>query len=841
LSGSGFWQKNPSDSVCFLRLVFPDTRKNPLNSPKESDDFYKVKNFYKNTAFLILALTLCLDARAVDILTSAEHTFFDPKDTKRAGIEVEFMNISLEDSAKAVQKSLGGTLHKSSYTQLTTIKGYDSAGKPLYNTMEIPFYELKGSAAGNIVMKLESNQVSDTEMAKSKDVVIELVTEPIGGKEPTLPVVEKLQGAIDELAKAGAIGTQGKNAISTQINVEIGGGDKAKIKVMDTVNLMRSYFRPEHRKQINDRVPVPKVRQEYVDVYSPGFMKKLLDPNYAPKDWQELFDDYIYRQSLEKMGVRGAWTMPIKDAKKKLLAMKNPIEPHVVKQNALRATSLMAYMVPDDPMTKIMIDSGWIKPYPIVEFREFNNMMDVVGPLKQTFGLVSAAEQYGYYDHDRLMEELSGVRAEEIKQLRERSLKAEKKNKPYSWRYFLADPEAVDVDEYMEHKNNFYAKKDLVGFLSPSERGKKPLFVPGESVIMHRRPIHADNIVGKYNPGLNNRFIAQALENKYVEAKFFEEFTPGVMPKTKLLGDIVGKSATAEEVAKRLNQEFPKGWILKGVWDLGTEGALITDKMDVAAELKKYRESDFDDFKKALDSDPELKRAGIEYYQKELSSHPGYQGWRVSQALEKGKLTIVQDRMDIAKEFRVEVIGGKVLGDGSTIDRYAYKVGYNAKKSNVTKADIERVEKYVQKEIVDKLPAHLRGTPFAFDIALKKDGSYGMVESNPGSNSNFLYEEDWKPSVKALTEALDEYPDRVKKGKVQPGLSEKEQLTFLKDKFGSWGVSIKEQYPGFKFNDDSIVDAEFPVKEVDKAEFAVRKGKDACVNFYGKLYSVNKK
>jgi hypothetical protein len=159
----------------------------------------------------------------------------------------------------------------------------------------------------------------------------------------------------------------------------------------------------------------------------------------------------------------------------------------------------------------------------------------------------------------------------------------------------------------------------------------------------------------------------------------------------------------------------------------------------------------------------------------------------------------------------------------------------------VTKKDIERVEKYVQKQIVDRLPPHLRGTPFAFDIALKKDGSYGMVESNPGSNSNFLYEEDWKPSVKALTEALDEYPERVKKGKVKPGLNEREQLAFLKDKFSAWGVSIKDQYPGFKFTDDAITDAEFPVKGVDKAEYAVRPGKDACVNYYGKLYSVNKK
>jgi hypothetical protein len=799
-----------------------------------------VKHLYKSIFTLLIALSLCLDARAVDLLTTAEHTFFDENDHTRVGLESEFMGISLKDSAKTVQKRLGGTLVLKTTTLLTTIKGYGSDGKPIYNQVEVPYYELKGSSAGNLLIKIENNQISDTEMAKSKDAVIELVTDPIGGKEKTLPKVEKLQEAIDDLAKAGAIGTKGKNAISTQVNVEIGGGDKAKIKVMDAVNLMRSYFRPEHRKQIEDRIPVPKVRKEYVDSYSPGFLKKLLDPKYHPT-WRELYDDYIYRQSLEEFGVKGAWTMPIEKARKALMAMKNPIEPHVVKQNALRPTSLLAYMVPGDPMSKFMIESGWIKPHPIFEFREFNNTMDVVGPTKQALGLVKAAEDYGYYDHDRLMEELSGVRAEDIRDLRRRALKAEKDHKVFSWRYFLADPKAVDVDEYMEHKDNFYGKKDLVGFLSPSERGKKPLFVPGESVIMHRRPIHASNIIGKYNPGLIDRYIAQAMENKYTEAKFFEEYAPGTMPKTKLLSDVVKGASKAEEVAARLNKEFPKGWILKGVWDLGTEGELITDKMDVAGELKKYRESDFDAFKEKLDADPKLKRAGLEYYQKELASHPGYQGWRVSQALEKGNLTIVQERMNIAKEFRVEVIGGKVVGNGSTIDRYAYKVGYDRKKSSVTDGDIKKVEKYVQKNIVDKLPPELKGIPFAFDIALKKDGSYGMVESNPGSNSNFLYEEDWKPSVKALTKELDDYPRRVREGLVSPGMSEKGQMAFLKKKFGEWGISPKELYKGFTFGANSLVDAEFPEKAVDESIFGVKPGRDACPDFYQKLLLVNRK
>lgn len=795
-----------------------------------------MNKFFRHIAFFGLWLAVHSSALAVDILTTAEHTFFEEGDSTRVGIEVEFKGLSLDEAAKLIQRELGGELALRSYTQLTTIRGYDEAGKALYNSMEIPFYALEGSSAGNIILKVENNQISDTLMAKNSQVVLELVTDPLKGMER----VENLQRAVTALKNNRALGTDAHTAVSTQINVEIGGGHRGRIKVMDNVNLVRSYFRPDHRMQIEARNPVPRIRRAYVGAYSPGFMKRILDPNYAPKDWQEYYDDFIYRQSLEIKGVKGAWTMPIADARRKLLAMKNPIEPLVVKQNALRISSLMAYMVPDDPMSKAMVESGWIKPYPIVEFREFNNTFDVVKPTKQSLGLISAAKKYGYYDHDRLMEELSGVEAKAIRQLRERSLRAEKTGKPFSWRYFLADPKAVDVEEYEEHKNNMYRQRDLVGFLSPNERGHKPLYVPGESVIMHRRPIHAQNIIGKYNPGLINGHIAQAMENKYVEAKFFEEFAPGAMPKTRLLSQVVGKGDDAVEVAARLNKEFPNGWILKGVWDLGTEGMLVTDKMDVAGEIQKYRASDFEAFRKKLDADPRLKEAGLEYYLKELSAHPAYQGWRIEQMLKDASLFIVQDRMDIAKEFRVEVIGGKVLGQGSTIDRYAYKVGYDRRKSNVTDEDIRRIEKFTQ-DVVDKLPAELRGTPFAFDIAMKKDGGFGMVESNPGNNSNFLYEEDWKPSVKALSYELDHYPERFEDNAVHRGLSQEEQMKFLRKKFGEWGVNVKELYKGFTFADNGVFDNEFPEKNIDADEFAVSRGKDACANYYKLIAPVIKK
>jgi len=772
----------------------------------------------KIIGIISIFLLLSNSTLAVDILTSAEKNFFSADDTSRVGVEVEFSGLSLDKSTKKIQSVVGGTAKFKTMKTLTTIKGYDESGKVLYNEVDIPYYEIKNSKLGNLVIKVETNQLSTTEMAKDNKAIIELVTDPISG----INKMELLQKAVSALENAGAVGTSADLAVSTQINVEIQKGVKSKIHVMDTINLLRTYFRKEHWDQIHMREKIPASRKPYVQAYSPEFMSRLMDPEYKPRNWQQFFDDFIYRQSLELLGEKKAWTMPIKDARAKLLSYKEPIVPRVVKQNALRISSLLAYMVPNDPMTKIMThpDTGWIKPYPIIEFREWNNTFDVIKPYKYSLGLVSAADQFGYYDHDRLLSELSGVPLDQIKELRKRALSSEKTGKAFSWRYFLADPELTNLKPYIEHKNMNYRQKDLVGFLSPNYRGTPPaLYIPGESVIMHRRPIHATNITGKYNPGLTNHLIALALENKYVEAKFFEDLIPGVMPNTKLLNEVIGKTTDINKITKKLNASFPSGWIMKGIWDLGTEGMLISNEMDLAKEIEIYKRSDFEVRRKRLLSDPEWKNIGEEYFLAELRKFKGYKGWKILQLLKNRTQFLVQEKMDIRTEYRVEVLGGKVLGNGSTIDRYAYKTDYKIKPDP---KEVRRVEKYVTK-IIKKLPTELQGTPFAFDIAVSSKGKLMVVESNPGSNSNFLYEEDWKKSINALSNFLDSYPSALKQGLVPVGMDEKTQLKWLQEKFAKWNINTQVQYAGyfFDYKNGAISDHEYPFKKISPNKYQV--------------------
>ncbi len=780
-------------------------------------------------AILVASLSIfAITANAADLLTTAEHTFFSPHDQSRIGLEVEFHNLSIEQAIEILQSRLGGTLVKSTEVLKTTLAAHDAAGDPVYKELKNPVYILNGTKIGKVVLKAETNQVDDRHLKKQK-VVLEVISDPIHVDDTKI-----FQTALDDLKKAGAKGTSPSAAVSIQVNAEIANGVKDEIKAKDIVNLLRSYYQPEHRKQIKEALNVPPNRRPYVSDPSPGFLKKLLDPNYNPS-WREFYDDYVYRQSIELMRHSDAWTMPIEDARAALLSAKNPVVPRVVKQTAVRISSLLAFKVPEDPMSKQMIESGWIKSGPYIEFREFNNDFNVEKPVKQTLGLVRAAREYGYYDHDALLAELSGVEKETIQKLRDQSRRAKKNGKVVGFRYFLADPSVVDKEEYEEYKKTVYNKDEIVGYLSPNERGVKPLFIPGESVVIHRRPIHANNIRGKYNPGLINADISQALENKYVEAKFWEEYAPGSMPQSALLTDVTKGEKKVDKIVAALNEKYPQGWVLKGVWDLGTEDGIITSNDDIVALVNAYKKSDFEKFKAKIDADPSYKEAGQEYYFKELGKHKQFKGWKIAQMLEKQPLLMVQAKVPIEKEFRVEVLAGHVLNHGSTIDRYAYKFDYDPAKSKVSKEEIKAAENYVR-ELLLKLPNDLKGTPFAFDVALLKDGKFALIEANFGSNSNFLYEEDWKPSIRSLSEFIENYPELERRGLIRHGMSQEEQMKWLKEKFKEWHIDTKTMYKGFAFTETEVLDTEFPEKKVSEKNFQITNDR-SCQRNYAKLFS----
>lgn len=768
----------------------------------------------------LLAL-LGSQARATDLMKTAQTVFFNPADDTRVGIEVEYVGLSAERSAEIFARNLGGTVEKKEVWIETTILGKDANGNKVYDKVRSFEYVVRGSSIGDIVFKTDLNQTSDTGKINLKDAVVEMVSAPI-----RYPEVQRLQGALTAIKEAGARGTASGKAVAAQVNMEIAGGKRDQIVLNDVINLMRSYLRPEHLKQIETALEIPDYRKKFLKSYSDGMMQRLLDPAYRPTE-RGFYDDFIYRQSLEFKGVADAWTMPIEQARQRLLADPNPVVPEVVKLNHLRLSSLLMFMFPEDPMSKVYHESGWAVGRPLVEFRSWNTdrEFDILHPVRQALGLKDAAREFGYYDHDRLLSALSGIDEKAIRDLREASQRGKRTGKApaVKFRYFLGDPKTTRITEkpYSDLAPYYKGRGSTVSFLPAGEYGNAPVTIAGKSVVFHRRHFHLNSILGEYNPALANAYIQQALENKAAEYKFFEQYAPGSMSETALLTELTG-SRDPSVIARRLQEKFPEGWVLKGTWDLGSETEIITDKIDIAGEIEKYKNSDFDQYRKRREAEFAGKSVAPEYLLTELKKHPGYRGWKISTMLQEPNAVIAQKRVRIAREFRVEVLGGKVLGEGSTVDRYWYKYYYGGKMEEYVeppKKMISQAEGFAQ-SVVDRLPFELRSMPFAMDVAILEDGSAVMIESNPGGNSNFLFEEE-EPSIKALERFMERFPKLVEQGKVSRGLTPERQMAYLRENFVKWGLSPEKHFPGMKFENDRIIDPEFKRVQIDPSSYTL--------------------
>lgn len=783
-------------------------------------------------AFCLISVT-CIDeqfALAIDILNTAETILFNQEDRTRLGIEVEFKGLSPRESAEKVRAVLGGKIEQREERLKTSIKSYDASGQPIYNELIIHEFEVVGSKIGDILLKPETNQIDDVHTLDNKDQVVELVTAPI-----RYPEVQKLDLALQELKKAGAQGTDAQTPVSTQVNVEMFEGKRGKVKVSEILDIMRAYLRPEHSEQIENHIEVPDIRKPYIAEYSPGFMRKLLDPTYNPSE-REFYDDFVYRQSMEFLGESSAWTDPIDAVRGSLLKKANPVVPEVVKQNRLRISSLLMWLFPDDPMSRAFKDTGWAVARPLIEFREWNNEFNASAPCRQALGLKTGAAIYGYYDHDRLLSELSGVDPAALPKLRKMTYRSKKTGDIITFRYYLGNPESLKDSSY---SNNLSAYgSEPVGYLNPKKYGVTPVVIPGESVVLHRAPFHNKSIIGKYNPNLVNQYVRQVLENKYAEYRLFEDYAPGKMPKSELLSKLVGRRKSPIQIEKEIRKKYPKGFVIKGVWDVGSQQKLITDEINIAKAVAAYRKSDFDEYASRIRKDRASDASPEDLITAKLFQHPNYSGWKLAQMFSNPDQSIIQERVSIDQEFRVEVLGGKVIGGASTIDRLAYEYYLKGKTSEYVppaQEVVKKAESFAQ-NLINQLPKNLRGIPFSIDVALLKNGSMVMIESNPGGNSRFLYE-DRPESIQTLTSYLREYVGMEKRGEVPKGMSDIEQMSFIKKKLNDWKINISSQFPGLQFLTDRIIDPEFIEIQPDAKSYNFRFNHESA-SYCGNTFSV---
>lgn len=339
--------------------------------------------------FVLLVFGFSSIAGARSLLDVAREQYFDANTAPRIGIEIELAGLTVDKTVQILQSVLGGRI----IDNIVHERYIDPETKEevRYTVTEKILIE---SSIGNIKVKPEDNVTSNKNLkdAVAKTPLVEIVTAPM-----TVHGVPALQNALDAIRANGALGTADGFAVAIQLNVEFGRGLKQEMKVETLLNLLRNYLDPENHKNIAEDFKVAEIRKKYLGDYTPGMMKRILDPEYKPT-WRQLHFDFMYRQSLELLGYgESAWTRTPRQVKKILQReLRNQgFESilRVIKWNNLRISSLFMFMFPNGKLSRFLLDTTWFHRYPIFEFREPNSDFRILERVQQLVGFVQQSER----------------------------------------------------------------------------------------------------------------------------------------------------------------------------------------------------------------------------------------------------------------------------------------------------------------------------------------------------------------------------------------------------------------------------------------------------------------
>lgn len=347
------------------------------------------KYFFILFLFCIQLLVAPALADGSGFLHTLEDKYFYDFETTRFGIEIEYTNVSIEESARIAQRVLGGKIIVSKTSE------------------NLDMRIIQGSKIGDLKIKVETNQTGETISDKS-DWVYEIVGPPLTFKENL-----HLQEFLAQLKIAGARGSEGNQPVSIQTNTEVNfRGPSRPITDADVeleFMVMRNFYL-NFDKIMEELSPVPS-RLKYIQPISPGMLKRMKDPSYQP-DAKHILDDYIYRQSLELSGNHQAWNLHITEVKKIIKKMGYPIIRRVVKLNPYRFSSMLMERFPNDPYFAEYLKYTWTFSAPITEQRARNNDFDLVSAMKQIVGLRNATIKHGLFLFNTHTGKIESLRAE---------------------------------------------------------------------------------------------------------------------------------------------------------------------------------------------------------------------------------------------------------------------------------------------------------------------------------------------------------------------------------------------------------------------------------------------
>ncbi len=491
---------------------------------------------------------------------------------------------------------------------------------------------------------------------------------------------------------------------------------------------------------------------------------------------------------------------------------------------------------------KVTISAEGVFHEGIVKLNNVLEMMEKQGARSANGGWPLKVQVRDLKGQDEFVAAVSGIDLKTIHEIDAKIKKLAPLGKPLIFRNYLGETE--DKNPVFQAGLKKMKEDDVViGFLPVKKSGRMPLVIPGPSIVFHARGYHGNSILGTYNPALVNQDISLISDwDKWVETKYWESYAKGIFPETHLLENILQDSPEPELEPKidflrsKLNAMFPEGWVMKGTTESNTGAALLTDKVDLKKEVNDYLKSDFEEFAARIAKASETAGEDEDEFFNSLQKHKNYMGWKIMKYLKEPDRAIVQRKMPIASEYRVEVVAGKVL-KGATVDRYAYDRKTRGEAISLTPAEvkrqralIKRLESWVQAQ-ADMLPAEQRNLNWAFDVALLKDGRIVAIETNPGPCSGFLLWDEFPNSFRKLNAFLRDYYKRASANLFDfRGLRTAAQLAYIRGLFASTGMDTIKRPNVYKITANGlelkfprvIVDPKFEMPPASEGECLVR-------------------
>lgn len=571
-------------------------------------------------------------------------------------------------------------------------------------------------------------------------------------------------------------------------------------------NLMVNIYREENRKDI-----VKESNVKILSNYTTGFIEKLLEVDqgkltYNPS-MDELYDDFIIRQIAENLTESEfVWREDITRLRKIVLDSQFDYP-----NFGFDITPILLEYRPNDEIT-IKLNKMGLESSNSVQFREFIGNIDLC--INRAVGLVKVTQLYGPIVSDSAVSQICHVNLNSIIKIRQYLLQ----EKPIIFKYIVRDPERcpeMHKASNMKLEEWYDSQQVILGYIDTGFYGQTPLFIP-EATVWHQRTEHRFNIMGKFNPGLINFNIAHALENKWFEYLYWNHYCPNsFLPKTNLLLNLLPKGIerfglSPELVEKILKQNFPQGYVVKGVWDYCSMDHLISQNTNMTDLVYKYRNSSFEmvvERKKQnlLGCEP------VEDLKESLRHYKHFKAWKIDLLLKDASETFIQEYFEIEREHRVECAGGYCpisrIGDDDVR-------GVN---------DTEKMRDFYNRKIhehftkcVYYLPQKLRGTPLSSDVAYLKNKIVITFETNPGGNSWFIHNSieiagphnDFLKNYSYIVTR--DSPDK----RYHDGMTPEVQIQFLKRMFSLWNVDLKVLAPRFTLLRDRIINDQVYPREI---------------------------